>query len=106
MMNYGEAIDWMVRHDTAFRFVRRTVRQSFVTVNESIPGDKALELAVTVSGKNYMVHAALDSSKEPSNAIAVALISCVEFMAKKFAQGSTAYPANSELRKKLYGSVN
>ena len=106
MMNYGDAISWCVQNEALFRFVRRQTRSEFVITNESIPGDKSLEVAITVEGKTYVVHCALDSSKEPSNAIAIALISCVEFFAKKFAQRPTAHPANSELRKRLYGSIN
>lgn len=106
MINYGDAIDWMLRNNAVMRFVERRVRSEFVITNESIPGNKSLEMAVTVDSKNYVCHCALDSSKEPSAAIAVAIISCVQFFVKKFEQRPTAHPANSELRRGLYGSIN
>lgn len=81
-MNYGDALDWCVKHDTAFRFIRRDSRPDFAFMNESVPGDKALELALTINGRHYIAHAPLDSSKDPSNAIAAALIGCVEFFVK------------------------
>lgn len=85
-MTYGDAIIWCVRHEAVFRFVERRSRSEFIATNESIPGDKSLELAVTVAGKTLVVHCPLDSSKERSGAVASALISSVKFFDEKLAQ--------------------
>jgi hypothetical protein len=86
MMNYGDALGWCIRNEAVFRFIRRRDRAPFLYANESIPGDLALELAVTLNGKTYAGHYPLDSSKEPSAAVAVALIGCVEWFVNKQGQ--------------------
>lgn len=82
-MNYGDALNWCVKHNAVFRFVNRNERPSFVAMNETISGDKALELAITLDGKTVAGHAPLDSSTEPSKAVARALITCVEYFVKR-----------------------
>lgn len=79
MINYSDALSWCVRHRAVFRFIERRERGEFYAANESIPGDYALELAVDVLGQTQVGHYPLDSSKEPSKAIALALINCVEW---------------------------
>lgn len=86
MINYGDAIAWSIQHDAVFRFVSRRSRSAFVITNESIPGNKSLELALTIDGKIYAVHCPLDASKEPSSAVASALIAGVRFMVEKVKQ--------------------
>ncbi len=83
MMNYGDALQWCVKHNAVFRFVSRRTRGEFLAANMDIPGDKAIEMAVDINGKTVAGHYPLDSSKEPSAAIAVALIGCVEWFAKQ-----------------------
>jgi hypothetical protein len=83
VISYGEAIDWCVKNNAVFRFVNRRDRSQFVILNESIPGDKAVELAADVYGRTCVVHCALDSSVEPSNALAKALIGCVGHLIKQ-----------------------
>lgn len=83
MINYGDAINWCIQNSAVFRFTDRRERSEFIFTNESIPGDKALELAVTIEGKTYVAHSPLDSSAEPSKAVAVSLIVCVEHFLKR-----------------------
>jgi hypothetical protein len=90
MMNYGDAISWCIRHSAVFRFVPRSARQQFVAMNESTPGSVSIEVAYTrEDGKVVAVHAPLDSSTEPSKAVARALIGCVEFLARERSAGVT-----------------
>lgn len=84
MINYGDAIDWCIRNGAVFRFVNREARPDFVFVNQDTPGRVAIELAYTgEDGKTRAVHAPLDASGEPSKAVALALISCVQFFMEK-----------------------
>lgn len=83
MISYGEALGWCVKNDAVFRFVHRHARGEFLAANDSIPGEYALELAVNIYGKTIMGHYPLDSSKSPSDAVAVALIACVEWFIKQ-----------------------
>lgn len=87
MMTYATALDWCIRHHAVFRFVRRRERGEFLAANMDIPGDLALELAVDVLGQTQVGHYPLDSSKEPSKAIALAIISCVEWFEKQIGKG-------------------
>jgi hypothetical protein len=82
-MNYGDAINWCVQHDAVFRFVQRNERQDFIALNQAIPGDKSLELCQTIAGKNYVAHVPLDSSTEPSKAVARALITAVQHFGER-----------------------
>jgi hypothetical protein len=83
-MTYGESVSWCIRHSAVFRFVPRNARQQFVAMNESVSGDKSIEVAYTrEDGRTVAVHAPLDSSTEPSKAVARALIGCVEFLAQQ-----------------------
>jgi len=82
-MNYGDAIAWCVKNSAVFRFVERTERQDFVMLNERVPGTLSLELAHTIDGQNYVVHVPLDSTTEPSKAIARALIAGVQHFAER-----------------------
>lgn len=83
MIKYGEALGWCVQNNAVFRFVHRHARGEFLAANDSIPGEHALELAVNIYGKTVMGHYPLDSSKAPSDAVAVALIACVEWFMKQ-----------------------
>lgn len=83
MIHYGDAISYCVCHNVVFRFVERRERSQFVLMNESVPGTHALELAITIDGKNYVAHSPLDSSSDPSRAVAVSLITCVEHFIKR-----------------------
>ena len=83
MISYCEAIDWCVKSNAVFRFVNRRDRSQLVMMNEGIPADKGVELAADVYGRTCVVHCALDSSVEPSNALAKALIGCVEHFIKQ-----------------------
>jgi len=82
MISYGDAIDWCIKNNGVFRFINRSERPTFVIANEKIPGDKAMELAADIHGKACVIHAPLDSSTEPSKAVARALIACVDHFAK------------------------
>ena len=81
-MNYGEALGWCEKSGAVFRFVKRRVRGEFLAANMDIPGEYALEMAVDILGKTHVGHYPLDSSKSPSDAVAVALIGCVEWFQK------------------------
>lgn len=83
MITYADALSWCIQHRAVFRFIERRERGEFLAANESIPGDFALELAVDVLGQTQVGHYPLDSSKEPSKAIALALINCVEWFEKQ-----------------------
>lgn len=83
MINYGDALAWCESHGAVFRFVKRRVRGEFYAANMDIPGDYSLECAVDVQGKTIVGHYPLDSSKSPSDAVAVALIGCVEWFMKQ-----------------------
>jgi hypothetical protein len=87
MIAYGDAIDWCIRNGAVWRFVKRDVRPEFVYVNRDTPGTIAIELAYTAEdGKPKAVHAPLDTSSEPSKAVALALICCVQFFMKREGQ--------------------
>lgn len=81
-MTYGESIAWCVKHGAVFRFVDRKARGEFYAANMDTPGDFAIEMAVDILGKTVAGHMPLDSSKSPSDAVAVALIGCVEWFQK------------------------
>lgn len=81
-MNYGDTLAWTIKHEALFRFVNRKIRGEFYAANLDIPGEFALEMAITVLGRTVAAHYPLDSSKEPSKAIAEAMIGCVEWFAK------------------------
>jgi hypothetical protein len=81
-MTYGESIDFCEKHGAVFRFVKRRERGEFLAANMEIPGAYALEMAVDILGKTVVGHMPLDSSKAPSDAVAVALIGCVEWFQK------------------------
>jgi hypothetical protein len=83
MISYGDAINWCISNGAVMRFTERSKRPEFILVNQDIPGDKALELAVDIMGKTHAVHCPLRLGIEPSKAIASALISCVEFFLNK-----------------------
>ena len=86
MINYRDAIKWCIQNDAVFRFTERRARSEFIIMNEATPGDKSLELAVTVDGRTIAVHCPLDASKEPSSAVASSLTAGVEFFIAKFKQ--------------------
>lgn len=94
MITYGDAISYCIRHNAVFRFCERRARSEFIATSESIPGNKSLELAITIDGKIYAVHCPLDSSKEPSSAVASALIAGVGFMMEKVRQPMVTGVAN------------
>lgn len=81
-MTYGESIDFCERHAAVFRFVKRRTRGEFLAANMEIPGEYALEMVVDILGQPVIGHYPLDSSKSPSDAVAVALIGCVEWFQK------------------------
>lgn len=81
-MNYGDALSWCLKNAAVFRFVNRKVRGEFYAANLDIPGELALEMAIDVAGKTVAAHYPLDGTKEPSKAIAEAMIECVEWFAK------------------------
>ena len=83
MITYGEALGFCVKYRAVFRFIERRERGEFLAANMSIPGDHALELAITLYGKVVAAHMPLDSSKSPSDAVAVALIGFVEWFMKQ-----------------------
>jgi hypothetical protein len=87
MISYGEAINWCIKNGAVMRFTERRARPEFIFVNQDIPGDKALELAVDIGDKTYAVHCPLRLGIEPSKTIASALISCVEFFLNKQSMG-------------------
>lgn len=82
-MTYGESLAWCLSHQAVFRFVRRRERGEFYAANMDIPGEYALELAITIRGRTVAGHMPLDSSKEPSRSVAEALIGCVEWFVKQ-----------------------
>lgn len=91
MISYGDAIQWCIRNGAVFRFTNRESRPEFVYVNQAVPGTLALELAYTgEDGRTRAVHAPLDTSGDPSNVVALALISCVQFFVEKQGQVLTA----------------
>lgn len=81
-MTYGESIDFCERHQAVFRFVKRRARGEFLAANMDIPGEYALEMVIDILGQPVIGHYPLDSSKSPSDAVAVALIGCVEWFQK------------------------
>ena len=81
-MTYGESLGWCIKHAAVFRFINRRERGEFLAANDSIPGEFALEMAVDILGKTVVGHYPLDSSKEPSKAVAEAMIGCVEWFEK------------------------
>lgn len=83
MITYGESLAWCVQNNAVFRFVHRHARGEFLAANDSIPGEYALELAIDLYGKTVAGHMPLDSSKSPSDAVAVALTGCVEWFMKQ-----------------------
>lgn len=84
MISYGDALTWCIRNGAVFRFTDRDSRPDFAYVNSAVPGKLALELAYTGDdGKTRAVHASLDTSGDPSNVVALALISCVQFFMEK-----------------------
>lgn len=83
MITYGNALAWCVQHHAVFRFVNRRERGEFYAANMDITGQYALELAVTRYGKTVAGHMPLDASKSPADAVAVALIGCVEWFEKQ-----------------------
>jgi hypothetical protein len=83
MITYGESIQWCVSHGAVFRFIERRTRGEFYAANMDIPGQHAIELAVTIDGKTVAGHYPLDASKEPSSAVALALIGCVQWFAER-----------------------
>jgi hypothetical protein len=89
MITYGESLAWCVKHAAVFRFISRRERGEFYAANMDIPGNLAMEMAITVAGKTIAAHYPLDASKEPSNAVAVALIGCVTWFAEREAQGQS-----------------
>lgn len=82
-MTYGESISWCIKHRAVMRFINRRERGEFYAANMNIPGEYALELAIDLYGKTVMGHMPLDSSKSPSDAVAVALIGCVTWFEKQ-----------------------
>lgn len=82
-MNYGDALNWCESHAAVFRIVKRRERGEFLAANMDIPGAYAWEMAVDVLGRTVVGHYPLDSSKEPSKAIAEAMIGCVEWFVKQ-----------------------
>lgn len=83
MISYGEAIDWCIRSGAVMRFAERKSRPEFIFLNKDVPGTKALELAVEIEGRTVAAHAPLDISIEPSKAVALALMECVQFFVEK-----------------------
>lgn len=81
-MNYGDVIKWCVQYGAVWRFVDRKTRGEFYAANMDIPGDFAIEVVVDVLGRPVIGYMPLDSSKSPSDAVAVALIGCVEWFQK------------------------
>ena len=86
MITYGDALAFCVQRNAVFRFVHRHARGEFLAANDSIPGNLALEMAITIQGKTVMGHMPLDASKEPSSAVALALTGCVEWFTKREGQ--------------------
>lgn len=81
-MTYGESIAWCIKYHAVMRFVKRRVRGEFLAANMDIPGEYALEMVIDILGQPVIGHYPLDSSKSPSDAVAVALIGCVEWFQK------------------------
>ncbi len=81
MINYGDAIQWCVKNNAVMRFVDRDSRREFVDF-DGLTG-LALEMCVEISGKKIAGHMVLDTTKAPSNAVAEAVIGCVEFFLQK-----------------------
>lgn len=94
MISYGEALGWCVKHNAVFRIVNRRVRGEFLAANMDIPGDFALELAVDILGKTVVGHYPLDSTHEPSKAMALALIGCVQWFVEREGQALTVGSVN------------
>lgn len=82
-MNYGDTLKWAIQNNAVFRFVNRKERGEFYAANMDIPGEFALEMAITVLDKTVAAHYPLDGTKEPSKAIAEAMIGCVEWFVKQ-----------------------
>lgn len=89
-MTYGQVLGWAIKHNAVFRFINRRERGEFLAANDSIPGEFALEMAVDIFGKTVVGHYPLDSSKEPSKAVAEAMIGCVEWFEKNKGRAITA----------------
>lgn len=92
MISYGDAMAWCVREGAVIRFVKRGERPDFVDMNKDVPGTLAVEMAVDVDRRTVAVHRPLDSSAEPSKAVAKAIIECMMFLAEK--QGRAVVSVN------------
>ena len=83
MITYGDALGFCVKHNAVFRVVNRRVRGEFLAANMDIPGDFALEVVVDIYGRSVVAHYPMDSTHEPSKAMTLALIGCVEWFMKQ-----------------------
>lgn len=93
-MNYGDTLAWSIKHAAVFRFVDRKARGEFYAANLDIPGEFALEMAIKVAGRTVAAHYPLDGTKEPSQAIAEAMIGCVEWFIKQQGRALVAASPN------------
>jgi hypothetical protein len=77
MISYGDAIAWSIKNEAVMRFVNKRDRPDFISINGS--EGIALEMAVTIEGRTIVSHRPLEFSASPANAVARAVIECVEF---------------------------
>lgn len=81
MISYGDAIKWCIQKQAVMRFVNQDTRPEFVVNNHR--GGVALELAITIEDKTVAAHSPMDMTAEPSKAVAIALIACVQYFVER-----------------------
>lgn len=81
MISYGDAIQWCIQKKAVIRFVNQDSRPEFFTANHR--SGVALELAINVDGRTVAAHCPVNSGKDPSQAVAVAVISCVQYFVER-----------------------
>lgn len=81
MISYGDAIKWCIQKQAVMRFVSQDSRPEFLVTNHR--GGVALELAIDIDGKTVAAHSPMDLTAEPSKAVALALIACVQYFVER-----------------------
>lgn len=90
MISYGDAIQWCIQKQAVIRFVNQDSRPEFIVTNHR--GGVALELAITMSGKTVAAHFPLDVGADPSKAVALAVINCVQYFVERKASACVSLP--------------
>lgn len=81
MISYGDAIQWCIQKKAVMRFVNEDTRPEIVVNNHR--GGVALEIAIGIDGKTIAAHSLLNFGADPSKAVAVAVISCVQYLIER-----------------------